>query len=232
MAGSADLDGGMLAVFDQVRHLILSGALTPGEPVSQVKLAEQLGVSRTPLREALRLLEREGLVVATPRRRVAVSSLSAADCENIYVQRILLESFAVHQTVGQHSRQDIADLEHRVRAMHERAHQFDFDGWEDEHRHFHHGLYLGVSDGLADVLHRLSDHAERYRRAYLKLPRTIPTAESEHLALLDAATRQDARTCSRLLAEHLARTALAVMSELDSTWPTARIDAAVTAAAG
>jgi len=230
-AGAGSVTG-MLAVFDAVRKLILTGELASGAPLSQVKLSQQLRVSRTPLREALRLLEREGLVAATPRRRVLVNPMSAGDCENIYVQRILLEAYAVRQTVGNLTKRELTDLRRRLRTMHERAHQFDFDGWEDEHRCFHDGLYVRVSLGMLEVMRRLSDHAERYRRTYLKLPRTITVAEEEHHGLLDAALAGDAILGSTRLAEHLARTALAVMAQLDPNWSTARINSAVVMAGG
>jgi DNA-binding GntR family transcriptional regulator len=81
-------------VHDQLRQAILRGDVPPGPATSQLVLARELGVGRTPLREALRMLQSEGLVISEPNRRVRIAELSIADAEELYVMRILLE--AVH----------------------------------------------------------------------------------------------------------------------------------------
>src|SRR5882762_1619922 len=80
------------AVHHHLRSLILNGTLTPGSTLNQVELAPRLGVSRTPLREAIRMLQEEGLVEAEPQKRARIVGFDPADLEAAYVQRILLES--------------------------------------------------------------------------------------------------------------------------------------------
>src|ERR1700745_1309753 len=82
-----------------LRAAILRGELPAGQTTSQVSLARDLDVGRTPLREALRMLQREGLVVSEPNRRVRIAALSATDAEELYVMRIALEAVAVRITV-------------------------------------------------------------------------------------------------------------------------------------
>src|SRR5215467_264664 len=86
-------------VHDRLRRAILRGEFDPKVPLSQVKLAARLGVSRTPLREALRMLQREGLIDSEPNRRVRVAALSLADLEQLYAARVLIEALAVRLTV-------------------------------------------------------------------------------------------------------------------------------------
>src|SRR5918998_502569 len=107
------LDSGLITVedlFAELREQILSGELPEGAILSQVKLAERFGVNRTPLREALRMLQREGLIEAQYNRRVRVSRLSTADLEDLYAQRIVTEALGVRLTVPTLEPQDIADL--------------------------------------------------------------------------------------------------------------------------
>jgi DNA-binding GntR family transcriptional regulator len=101
----------VMAVHDRLRDAILRGEIAPGEATSQVALARQLGVSRTPLREALRLLEREGLVVSQPNRRIRIADFSIADLEALYAMRIALETVAVRLTVPTLGPEQFAELE-------------------------------------------------------------------------------------------------------------------------
>ena len=81
-----------------LRECILDGTLTPGTKLSQVTLSEQLGVSRTPLREALRMLQEEGLVEIEPNQRTRVAGLDPQELDEIYARRILMETLALSMT--------------------------------------------------------------------------------------------------------------------------------------
>ena len=100
--------------YEELRRQILQGELAPGATFSQVQLSDQLGVSRTPLREAVRLLQMEGLLRAEPRRRVRVSPLSTEDFEDLYAIRIALESLAVRLTVPQLDQTELANTKLRA----------------------------------------------------------------------------------------------------------------------
>ena len=86
-------------VYERVRAAILDGELAPGAVMSQVALAEELGISRTPLREALRMLQSEGLVEGEPNRRVRVAPMTARDLEEVCVMRVTLEAEALRLSV-------------------------------------------------------------------------------------------------------------------------------------
>src|SRR5262249_61656538 len=93
----------------RLRSAILGGDPAPTAPLSQVRLAARLGVSRPPLREALRMLQREGLIDSEPNRRVRVAKLSLADLEQLYAGRVLIEALAVRLTVPAYTVDDLAE---------------------------------------------------------------------------------------------------------------------------
>ncbi len=97
-------------VHEALREAILSGGLPQGAVLSQVQLAQQFGVSRTPLREALRMLQVEGFVDSVPNRRVRVAEVSVGDLEQLYAQRIVLEALAVRLSVPYFSADDFAAM--------------------------------------------------------------------------------------------------------------------------
>src|SRR4249919_562785 len=104
-------------VHDRLRESILRGEFDPRVPLSQVQLAARLGVSRTPLREALRMLQREGLIDSEPNRRVRVTELSVADLEQLYAGRVMIEALAVRLTVPRYTTEDVAELRAALREM-------------------------------------------------------------------------------------------------------------------
>src|SRR6266480_7515632 len=104
-------------VHDRLRRAILRGEFDPKVPLSQVKLAARLGVSRTPLREALRMLQREGLIDSEPNRRVRVAALSVADLEQLYAARVVIDALTLRLSVPRFSDEDLMEMEQCLRTM-------------------------------------------------------------------------------------------------------------------
>ena len=104
-------------VHDQLREQILTGVLAPGLVVSQVQLARELGVSRTPLREAVRMLQREGLVAGEANRMIRIASFSIADVEELYAVRIANEALGIRLTVPKLTATDDAALHQSLEDM-------------------------------------------------------------------------------------------------------------------
>lgn len=206
-------------VHERVRNMILRGELEPGASASQVWLARRLGVSRTPLREALRMLQREGLVESEPNRRLRVAAFSVPDLEQLYIMRITLEATAARLTIPHLSSEEIAGMEGHLAQMAHFFEQEDFERWEVPHRAFHHMLIKGGGSRISGTLSQLSDHAERYRRFYMtRRPETFRRAVArEHRLILDAAKSADAETGASRLAAHLARTVFAVVEIVDES---------------
>jgi len=199
-------------VYSSLRESILNGALPPGESLSQVQLASQLGVSRGPLREAVRMLQREGLVEAEVNRRGRVSSFSIDDLEQLYAMRIVHESLAIRINVPRFTKRDIDALRGCLRRMEALA-GHDLRQWQGVDREFHFTLLAHAGDRLMRTIRELYDHADRYRWLYIKgVPRALSIAADEHKAIFEASADGDAALAAAHLARHLARTALTVLT--------------------
>ncbi len=154
-------------VYDRVRTAILDGELAPGAVMSQVALAEDLGISRTPLREALRMLQSEGLVEGEPNRRVRVAPMTPQDLEELCVMRVTLEAEALRLSIPQMTSEDIAALEGHMAEMAHYAQEKDYRRWNVPHSRFHRGLTAHAGPRVNFVLGQMFDHAERYRRLHI-----------------------------------------------------------------
>jgi DNA-binding GntR family transcriptional regulator len=195
------------AIHRQLREAILRGEIAAGAELSQVKLADEFGVSRGPVREALRLLEREGLVDAELNRRVRVAPFSPGDLEEVYALRIVNEALAIRATVPHLTPEDLASLHADMDRM-EALSGTDIVDWEPVHRHFHHTLVAYGGQRLVSLIQQLSDHAERYRLVYLpREPRAWSVGAAEHREIVAACEAREEARAAELLARHLARTA-------------------------
>jgi len=197
-----------------VRNAILDGDLAPGVVMSQVALAEELGISRTPLREALRMLQSEGLVEGEPNRRVRVAPMSVVDLEELYVLRVTLEAEAMRLSVLAMTSEDIARLEGHMAEMAHYSSSKDYRRWGIPHRKFHRVLTVHAGKRINLVLDQLFDHAERYRRLHIGHgPGAWATAQ--HRDILDACKAGDRDRSAALLATHLGTTGLEVAQLLE-----------------
>lgn len=199
-----------------LRELILGGALQPGTVISQVELARALGVSRTPLREALRMLQEEGLIEAEPNRRARVTRFDPGDLDTVYGCRVMLESLGCVLTVQNFTPADVGRLEAALGAMMEHAKTESIDLWQAAHREFHHVLVSRASDQFGRTIAAHQDRAERYWVMFIRVNggSGLGMRAEEHRAIFEAAARGAATETAVLLARHLARTALTLMAQL------------------
>ena len=205
---------GTEAVYERVRGAILDGEITPGTTMSQVALADELGISRTPLREALRMLQSEGLVRAEPNRRVRVAAASARDLEELYVMRVTLEAEAIRLAVPRMAAEDIARLEGYNAEMAHFAEVKDYRRWVVPHRAYHRALTGPAGERCNALMGQLFDHSERYRRLHIGHGPSA-WATKDHRAILDACKESDREKAGRLLANHFARTAFELVEHLE-----------------
>src|SRR4051812_6896620 len=161
MSPSSEGNGlGTEAVYQRVREAILEGEIAPGATMSQVALADELGISRTPLREALRMLQSEGLVDAERNRRVRVAPISPRDLEELCVMRVTLEAEAIRLAVPRMTDDDLARLEGYNAEMAHFARAKDYRRWVVPHQAFHRALPSPAGERFTALLTQLFDHAE------------------------------------------------------------------------
>ena len=205
-----------IEVYDRLRNLILSGKLRPGTILSQVEVARMMRVSRTPVREALRMLQEGGLVSAEPNFRCRVLGFDPADVEALYIKRILLESLGVAITASRITETDLDNLLSVVEALEGEESHSSFNAWASLHRNFHRLLVVGAGASFVADLETLELRSERYQSAYKgeHMPGWWMRGELEHRELYEAFANGDASRASELAARHLARTALELLAAL------------------
>ena len=189
---------------DAIRDRILRGAYPEGEPLRQDAIADEMGVSRIPIREALRQLEAEGLVSFSPHRGAVVSSLSLDEIEEVFELRADIESRLLRRAIPLLDEDSLARgaevLVRYERAL--RAH--DVAEYGELNWQFHSTLYDAADRPVAlGIVQRLHQQADRYLRMQLALTHGEHRANEEHRAILDAARKHDVRRGTALLREHI-----------------------------
>jgi DNA-binding GntR family transcriptional regulator len=202
---------------ERLRQLIVTGEIPPGTELSQVKLAEMTGVSTTPVREALRRLEAEGLVEARHNHRPRVPAFDPDDLDAVYSTRILLESTAISMTIPTLTAADLDAIAADLDAMRAAGRLEDIDAWEAAHRSFHHGLVAASGPTLARQIQLMMSRSDRYRRMSIlgERPYGWTTGEREHQSIFAACQARRPQAASTALATHLARSAYSVLTHLD-----------------
>jgi DNA-binding GntR family transcriptional regulator len=198
-----------------LRECILDGTLTPGTKLSQQSLARQLGVSRTPLREVLRMLQEEGLVEIEPNQRTRVSGLDPQELDDVYASRILLETLALSMTIGNFGAAARKEAKRLLRVMRRAARTGDLSGWFAAHGDYHRLVTAGAGEALQRQLQVFADRTIRYIRIYqLSDPGSWQAVgDVEHAQILEALIAGDERGALSGMAHHLARTALRVLTD-------------------
>jgi DNA-binding GntR family transcriptional regulator len=198
-----------------LRECVLDGTLTPGAKLSQVALADQLGVSRTPLREVLRMLQDEGLVEIEPNQRTRVAALDPEELDDLYGSRILLETLALSMTLEEFTAARQREAKRTLTAMRQAARSGDSSMWFRSHGEFHRAMAAGAGNALQRQLTAFADRSARYIRiCQLAGPASWHKAgDAEHTAMLTAMTEGDRKAALSGLAHHLAATAERVLTE-------------------
>jgi DNA-binding GntR family transcriptional regulator len=198
------------AVYRALREAILRGELAAGTWLSQVQIARQYAVSRGPVREALRLLQREGLVEAEVNQRARIAEFSVEDLDQLYAARIITEALALTLSVPRFSEEDLERLTVDLDEL-DRLAGSDIEAWERVHRRFHLALVGHAGDRFERMIEQNIDHSERYRRVYItQSPRAWSVGATEHHDIVSACRARDPTGAAALLATHLSRTALTV----------------------
>jgi DNA-binding GntR family transcriptional regulator len=200
------------AVAHAIREEILLGRIPMAARLNQDALAARFGVSRIPVREALRQLEAEGLVEIHPHRGAFVASLAVEDIKGIYEIRIALESLALEFAAPQARENDLETLEALLSRMDA---EVDPAHWLDLNLEFHGSLYAPSGrTHLCHLIETLRRHSEPYLRIYVAPMGRIRMAQEEHHQIFEAYRRRDATAAAAALRIHLNHTLHGLLSVL------------------
>jgi DNA-binding GntR family transcriptional regulator len=190
-------------VLDELRRGILTGDLRPGEPIRQDALAARLGVSRVPLREALKILEGEGQVEYRPRRGYLVAELSMDDLGEVYRLREILEAEAIRVAIDRITDDDLDRLTDAARDVEDAGRKSDVLAMSAANRTFHFTLIEAAGmPRLTRILRLLWDATDAYRSVYYGHETNRHRVEKEHLEIIEATRDRDADRLIRLLDDH------------------------------
>ena len=193
-------------VADYLRDAILGGDIGPGQRVRQEQVAERFGASRLPVREALRMLEAEGLIEHEANKGARVPLLDMYEVDIIYQMRERLEPLALSQSIPHLTADDVGSLGHIQDEIETNS---DVRGFLQLDREFHLLSYSGCHfDQLTSMVTRLWNSTQHYRRAFVSSsgPGRMWVINSEHRLLLDAIERRDTTDAERYLGGHIRRT--------------------------
>lgn len=191
-------------VFETLRTAILDGNLKPGERVMEVQLAEKLGVSRTPVREAIRKLELEGLLEMIPRKGAYVADVSIKDVLNVLEVRASLEGLAASLAAERITEEEIEHLKQSAKEFEEMNRANDRDGMVAKDTEFH-SILLNASGNnkLLSIVEDLSDYVQRFRVIYFTEYSDSKDIIEEHRKLLNAISERDGEKASQAAKDHI-----------------------------
>ncbi len=190
-------------VAEALERLILSGELAPGVKLNETALADRLGVSRGPLREAFRTLEEYGLIRQEKNRGAFVRVIALAEAADIYEVRAGLDATAGRLLATRITAEQLDRLGALVAAMRAAADTNDIERFHALNLNFHdHIIEMTGNRTLIDTYRRLVKQLTLFRRRNLLAPRAIPHFAEEHGAIVDLLTHRDAEGCAKALFDH------------------------------
>jgi DNA-binding GntR family transcriptional regulator len=214
--------------YAHLRQLIILGFLSPGTEIKQSVLAREFGVSRTPLREACRRLQAEGLIEVEVNQRAVVSALDVSEIDALYAARIALEGLGIRLSTGSLTKQDAVGAREALDRMWDASVRMDLQGWTTAHLEFHMHLVAEAGIHAKKIMRALASECDRYLFCYHSTRPFAPrTRHGEHEALLAAVLADDPAVSAKLIGRHLAVTAIDLIHDLDPNQVVDHIQAAL-----
>ncbi len=201
-------------VFDNLKQAIIRGNITPGEWLVESHIAQMLGISRTPVREAIHKLERERLIERQPRGGFTVLGLNREDIEETFGIRGVLEGYAARLATQKHHSRELIELEQKVEEFQVCLSKKQMDSLPVINTEFHDLLYaLSKSPRLIHMISGLRDQIFRFRQIILKDQTHAATSHEDHLQMLKFMHKRDADRVEKLVREHILRGREVVLNE-------------------
>jgi DNA-binding GntR family transcriptional regulator len=197
----------------RIREAILKQALKPGAHIDQDRLREELQVSMSPIREALKGLEAEGLVVIQPRRGAFVVEVSVSDMDDLYFTRRLIEGEAIAHAVPHLTDEDFEQLEDMIDEMRRATDRSDIKTFITINRQFHLHIYSALDNQhLLQVIKMLWERSELYRYRLMFTTHNAERVHREHAGILEACRLRDVELAKTRAQQHI----LITQQELDA----------------
>ena len=203
-------------VFNTLRQAIIEGDLKPGERLLEIQLADKLGVSRTPVREAIRKLELEGLVTMVPRRGTTVLGITKKHLKDVLEIRSALEELALElacRRVTPEQYEELVRLEALLEAKQDSDNAFELSDIDEK---FHEQIYQATNNPrLVQLLANLREQMYRYRLEYMKAKDKRPRLIQEHQQIIKALKNKDSKAGRKAIYDHIVNQANAILSTLE-----------------
>jgi len=191
-------------VFEYLRNAILNGELKPGERLMEIALADQLGVSRTPVREAIRKLELENFVEMIPRKGAYVAQLKAKDILDILEIRALFEGYAAASAAERMSDDEIKTLNTIMDRFDRAVAKKDKQGMIDADNRFHDHIFQATNNRkLIEIVNSLQDQFQRFRVIYFNEFDNYLELQSSHHQIVDAVVARDVLSARETAEKHI-----------------------------
>ncbi len=196
-------------VYNRIRNDILNGVYEPGESLVELKLSEELGVSRTPVREALRQLELEGLVQSVPNKGATVRGVTEQDIQDIYTIRMLIEGLAARWAAEKITTEELEELKEAVDLEEFYTTKSNYGNLLRFDTRFHDIIFkASKSKPLMYTLSTFHRYVQKARRVSMSSPERAAEVLQEHKAILQAIIDRDADRAEKLMTEHVRNASL------------------------
>ncbi|MBW1780446.1 MAG: GntR family transcriptional regulator [Deltaproteobacteria bacterium] len=204
------------SVYQNLKHAIVKGDLAPESRVVESRVANALGISRTPVREAIHKLGREGLLRQDPKGGFFVVGVTREDIEETFGIRSVLESYAAKLAAIRHLKGELQPLEEKLVDYQRCLDRGDLKSLPRINTEFHDLLYgLSRSPRLIKMINDLRDHIYRFRLVILKIKATAELSNKDHRLMLEAMIARDTDGVESLVKEHILRGQDIVLREFD-----------------
>ena len=191
-------------VFESLREAIIQGRLKPGERLMEIQLAEEMGVSRTPVREAIRKLELEGFVVMLPRKGAYVASFSVKDIVDIFEVRAALEGLAASLAAQRATPEELEEMERAVLQIYEVSNGQNLGILVEKDTNFHELIYKSSrNQRLVQIVTHLKEQIQRFRTTSLAVPGRGKHTVEEHKGIIEAISERNIELAASLAREHI-----------------------------
>ena len=202
-------------VFEQVKEIIVRGEIPAGKRMIESEIAASMGISRTPVREAVHKLEAEGLLQPLPRGGYVVRDLSLADIEETFDIRSILESFAVYLAANRYGDEEILPLEEKIGEFQRHLDRHDLKELTRINTEFHELLYaLSRSQRLIKMINDLRDEIYFLRKMILNSVDMAHLSNRDHREIIKAIKKREAKKAEKLVRDHILRGKAFVINEI------------------